>query len=94
MKIYKTTLYSCDCGYETTNYDNSLEHKKQLCGHKMCSEIINFMKETEHVEAMRDSNIKVTAINVVVNSTVKNLNQTSNTTKITPQTKTYPENML
>ena len=45
MKLYRSTLYSCDCGYETTNSGNMSKHKKNLCGHKIFSETVEFIKK-------------------------------------------------
>jgi hypothetical protein len=99
MKIYKTTLYSCDCGYETTNCGNASKHKKQSCGHKMCSETINFVKETDHIMAMGNVNTAVDAKNVITNSTAENISLNDNTTNnitiqfVLPE-KTLKEDMI
>jgi len=38
VEIFKITLYTCGCGYKTTNNGNAIKHKKVACGHEMKNE--------------------------------------------------------
>ncbi|AGE54200.1 protein of unknown function (DUF1390) [Paramecium bursaria Chlorella virus IL-5-2s1] len=60
MEIFKTTLYSCGCGYKTIASGNASRHKKTKCGHEMKSETREFVlkedipKSTGNVSVVGD----------------------------------------
>jgi len=59
VKIYKQTLYSCSCGYETLSKDYASKHSKtRKCLHlEMTKEETNFVREEEYNNKGSDINI-------------------------------------
>ena len=51
IKFIKGTLYSCDCGYETTIYNLAHSHSKtkKCCDNNMKKRDVNFVLEEDHV---------------------------------------------
>ena len=47
MKTFKTTLYTCGCGYETISAGNANKHKKTSCGHQMTSQTEEFVRKRD-----------------------------------------------
>ncbi|ABT14519.1 hypothetical protein NY2A_B120R [Paramecium bursaria Chlorella virus NY2A] len=47
MEIFKTTLYSCGCGYKTLNNGSASKHKKTSCGHEMTHETEEFVRKKD-----------------------------------------------
>lgn len=48
MESFKTTLYTCGCGYKTLHQGNASRHKKVECGHAMSSELKEFVLKEEY----------------------------------------------
>lgn len=47
MKTYNIKLYTCGCGYETTDVGNASKHKKTSCGHQMTSQTEEFVRKKD-----------------------------------------------
>jgi len=62
METFKTTLYTCGCGYKTLNVGNSSKHKKSSCGHEMKSESKIFLLEDEVTKFYGNTQPTVTSI--------------------------------
>jgi hypothetical protein len=43
LQYYKTSFYTCGCGYKTIDSGNASKHKKTSCGQKMKSEVKEFV---------------------------------------------------
>ncbi|AGE48396.1 protein of unknown function (DUF1390) [Paramecium bursaria Chlorella virus AN69C] len=54
MKTYNIKLYTCGCGYETTDGGNASKHKKTSCGHQMTSQTEEFVFKNEYTEKFPD----------------------------------------
>ena len=88
MKIFKATLYSCDCGYQTTSRVQACKHSKTIkCqAHSVTKKIEEFVLKEEHLAAVQgcpgtinnitgSQNIigsNVSQVNVTINLTVPN----------------------
>jgi len=64
VEIFKITLYTCGCGYKTTNSSNASKHKKVACGHEMKTETKEFVAKEDYdnkdVIINGDHNIQLT----------------------------------
>ncbi|APC25590.1 hypothetical protein BST79_gp077 [Only Syngen Nebraska virus 5] len=47
METFKTTLFSCGCGYKTLNSGSASKHKKTACGHTMTSKTEEFILKND-----------------------------------------------
>ncbi|AGE52912.1 protein of unknown function (DUF1390) [Paramecium bursaria Chlorella virus Fr5L] len=67
MKIYKTTLHLCGCGYETILSGNATKHKKVDCGHTMTSVSKEFVLKEDHLSAIKETsgNVSISGDNNV-----------------------------
>jgi hypothetical protein len=74
MKFYKCPLYTCSCGYETTNQGNACKHKKTSGEHVVSVETIEFVKRSDY-DAKPTTTIGQQA------ETITNNNHTDNSTK-------------
>ena len=52
MKTFSVSLYTCDCGYETTNAGNASKHKKLGTDHKMKVSSVSMILEKDHINAL------------------------------------------
>ncbi|AGE54641.1 protein of unknown function (DUF1390) [Paramecium bursaria Chlorella virus KS1B] len=62
METFKIKLYTCGCGYKTTDSGSASKHKKTSCGHEMKSESKLFLLEeevTKHYGNAINTNITV-----------------------------------
>jgi len=48
MESFKSTLYTCGCGYKTLHQGNASRHKKVECGHTMSSELKEFVLKDDY----------------------------------------------
>jgi hypothetical protein len=48
MKVYKTTIYTCGCGYDTLSNGNASKHKKTKCGQEMVSVVREFVLKEDY----------------------------------------------
>jgi hypothetical protein len=53
VKTFSVSLYTCGCGYETTNPGNSGKHKKGKCGHEMTVSSARMVLESDYLEALK-----------------------------------------
>ena len=68
LQAYKTTFYTCGCGYQTLNNGNAYRHKKTPCGHEMTSEMKEFVLKEDAVA--HSNNITVPLDNSTINGNV------------------------
>jgi hypothetical protein len=52
IKIFKSTVYDCGCGYTTLNQGNYAKHKKVNCGHQVSVSTERFVLERDHKTAI------------------------------------------
>jgi len=52
VETFAVSLYTCDCGYRTTNSGNSIRHKKGRCGHTMTMSSVRMVLEADYTEAL------------------------------------------
>jgi hypothetical protein len=52
MKTLTVSIYTCGCGYETTNPGNASKHKKVECGNEMEVSPVRMVRETDYLEAL------------------------------------------
>lgn len=57
MEIYKSTLYTCGCGYETLHQGNASRHKKVDCGQAMSSKLKEFVLKEDSDKMALETNI-------------------------------------
>ncbi|AGE48397.1 protein of unknown function (DUF1390) [Paramecium bursaria Chlorella virus AN69C] len=61
IETFKTTLFTCGCGYKTLNSGNASTHKKGSCGHQMTSQTEEFVRKRDV------SNVQPASINNTYN---------------------------
>jgi hypothetical protein len=49
IETYKFPVFTCGCGYTTTDRGNSAKHKKVSCGHEMTVSSERFVLERDHL---------------------------------------------
>ena len=49
IKTYKFSVFTCGCGYTTTDEGNSAKHKKVSCGHETAVSSERFVLERDRV---------------------------------------------
>jgi len=69
MKDYKFQLYVCGCGYETVNSGNASKHRKTSCGHSISSETIEFVRKSDHLDALSKAGSTITYNAETINNT-------------------------
>ena len=52
IETFTLKLYTCGCGYKTTDAGNSSKHKKVPCGHEIVSESREFVLKTDYTNAI------------------------------------------
>lgn len=53
MQTFSVSLYTCECGYKTTNNGNATKHKKTSCGYDtMEASSVDMVLKTDHLEAL------------------------------------------
>jgi len=56
MKVYEISLYTCSCGYETTDKGNASRHKTTSGTHEVKMEKKKFVLESDHLDALAKAN--------------------------------------
>ena len=60
MKIYEISVYTCSCGYETTDKGNASRHKNTSGSHEVKMEKKKFVLESDHLDVMAKASSVVT----------------------------------
>ena len=90
VETFKIRMYTCGCGYKTTDHGNAGKHKKVSCGHDMKIELTEFvMKKDYDIAVGKSENNIVTGNNSTVN--IGNDNSTHVDNSITNVTLVLPE---
>jgi hypothetical protein len=57
MKKFSVSLYTCNCGYETTSAGNASKHKKIGTDHEMKVSSVSMILESDHLEALAKATV-------------------------------------
>jgi len=96
IETFKTTLYTCGCGYKTMHCGNANKHKKVVCGHEMSHEMTEFVLKNDYnkiignVHTIGDT---ISGDKIIDNSTGKSIDNSTNITLVLPE-RTTKEDFL
>jgi hypothetical protein len=56
MDVHTFPIYTCSCGYTTTKSGNASRHKKTSGEHIITAELVEFVKRSDHLDALAKAN--------------------------------------
>jgi hypothetical protein len=97
VETFTVSLYTCGCGYKTTNSGNSIRHKKGKCGQEITTSSVKMVLEADYTEALAKAQQPVSFAgeqNVnVFDKSVDNSTHITNITLVLPE-KTLKEDFI